>query len=1460
MKAVNFCLLVSTAAAVFAQSTVTIPSTGATTAATDPNWTIISNQVAGESGTGPAHIVTKLGGSWYIPAPGLNWIGPDPDQSNATRPGTCCVGYMNYQTTFTVQDPSTAGFTFQIAADEGITVYLNGMADSDIVFSLDTPNYNAPVTVTVKQGVPYNLPDGGPPNVPHFNAGTNTLTISIGNLTGGPTGLYINNGKSAGSSTLTDASIADGHNDAAPDPIDAGTGQFYDTELDARLGGPLDLSFARYYASQLSKSGFTSSLGTNWMSNFDIVASVSSSKAEVLLFKGRLVTFINTTVGFILQSPVKLPYQFHALSGGGYEFLDAERNLIYTFNNAGALTKIQDRNGNALTITSGSAGPLKVTDGFGRSLTFAYTGSQLASVTDQSGRITSFTYAGGTLASATDPLGALTKYAYSASGAYLTKETLPLGNAPVTQTYDSTGRAVSQTNATNNVSTLAYDGSGGVAVTQPSGAITQQKSDAAGNLLSLTDPDGGTASVTYDPQGRRKSIIDKTGANYAFTYDNASGQVSTVQLPDNSTTTYTYALQLQNGFAFRVLSNIAYPDATATAITRDANGNIASITGPDQSVWGFTYDPAGDLTSTTGPVGDLTAYVWNPDGTMGSVIDAAGNTATYQYDGSKRVSQFTDANGSTAQYTYDGDGRVTTAGRPGQTAWTSHYNLNGLVDSIVNPLGAKSSVTYTDNNQVSTVTNPAGSTTTYQWDPQGLLANITNAAGESQIFTRDSAGRVTSVSDNSGQIQSRTYDADGRPASVTDGDGLTATYGYDANGRMNSLTTPSGAIWQDTYNWRGQPVTRTNPLGEQSSIGRDIMGRVTSVTDPGSFSASITRDAYGNPLSFVSANGATWTMTLDPIGRLATRTDPYSNVTNYTYTGTRLTHVDLPLGTADFMYDAAGNRTKSTYSDGTIVSQQYNGLNLRTGANGVTIKRNSMGLPTSVNGIDITVDAAGRPLTYTYAPGMVVTYTYDSSGRLSTVADWVGGTTTFQYSQGSRIANITYPSGLTTTYGYDANGVRNSIHYGALASIDITRNDAGRIVSAERNLPVSPALTAGTQALDTNPGGQLAAATYDAMGRVTSLNSRNYTWNLANQLVSYSDPVNSASFTYDGFGAMNSRTISGVTQNFVVNHATAYPSLAIIRQDGADLRYFVYSPDGLLLYSIEASNNERNYYHFDEIGNTAFLTDDTGVISDSYAITPYGEIADHPGMLDNPFTWQGQYGVMSEPGGLYYMRNRHYDSTTSRFLSPDPHQGAEPQASEPYAYARANPLLYVDPFGTNPLGPQDIQTLNLLITTLVKTDPKNPDLTIFEDEHTIWTFHPDMDGAAIFQEASAEAAAPPATGCAHCTTNVPVSLSSSTTLASTALSTTSQNILTQEITQLISQDGSGLIAKQISQVISNDGGSIVGDNGGGVVSNDGGSLAAQIVQLIGQDGSGAVAHDLANLIGQDGSGLIGQDG
>jgi hypothetical protein len=127
---------------------------------------------------------------------------------------------------------------------------------------------------------------------------------------------------------VTMRAYRDGSAPAATDPVDGASGQFYEDDLDLSLGGPLNLQFARFYGSGLSSGAFQSSLGVNWMSNFDVTMALNNNTAQVLLFRGKTVNFSNAGGTWTLVSPADIGYQF-AAAGSGYQFMSPVSGLVY---------------------------------------------------------------------------------------------------------------------------------------------------------------------------------------------------------------------------------------------------------------------------------------------------------------------------------------------------------------------------------------------------------------------------------------------------------------------------------------------------------------------------------------------------------------------------------------------------------------------------------------------------------------------------------------------------------------------------------------------------------------------------------------------------------------------------------------------------------------------------------------------------------------------------------------------------------------------------------------------------------------------------------------------------------------------------------------------------------------------------------------------------------------------------
>jgi RHS repeat-associated protein len=334
------------------------------------------------------------------------------------------------------------------------------------------------------------------------------------------------------------------------------------------------------------------------------------------------------------------------------------------------------------------------------------------------------------------------------------------------------------------------------------------------------------------------------------------------------------------------------------------------------------------------------------------------------------------------------------------------------------------------------------------------------------------------------------------------------------------------------------------------------------------------------------------------------------------------------------------------------------------------------------NGIVVGHDADDRIETVELAPGKTVTYRYDDRGMLTSIEDWMGQAVTFTNDESGLLDAISRANGVNTSLGYDVAGRLDTIEEPGISLIDLSYDARGRLTEATRNVPRPAGLAdAGTAAYSYDAASQTEQFSHDALGRRTADDRRNYEWNLASRMTGYTVPGASVALEYDAMGYRTQRSDAAGTREYVWNYALALPSVSVERQDGADRRYYVHTPSGDLLYSVEP-DGERRFYHYDERGNTLYITGASGNVLASYAYSPYGEVIAEQGGIDNAFTFMGKRGVMREADSdLYYARARYYDAKTGRFLSRDAERSFSPKRGNPYQYARGNPLMFTDPTG-----------------------------------------------------------------------------------------------------------------------------------------------------------------------------------
>jgi len=1087
------------------------------------------------------------------------------------------------------------------------------------------------------------------------------------------------------------------------DPVNTFTGElFKQFDPDINLGGPMPLLFARYHASGFKQTGIIANLGANWRHNFDWKLSMIGTSVNIVNDQGRTIQFVQNGLAWDLVGKTDIVYQL-VENTGIFTLLDPRSQLSYVFNSFGQLTGISDGHGNMHTLTYASGLLTQVSDGLGRVLNFTYDASNhLINMDDGQGRTVGFAYTLNDLTSVTDVLGNITTYAYDPTGgrSALISSVRPAGNTPFTQVFGggSNGDKVRfQTNANGDTFNFAYTASN-TTITDPLANTRVHTNTATGELVNNQDQAGQSIAIGSDATGRRNSITDRLGDVTTMTYHAPSGKLASVTHADATTESFTYTPRVIVGNTGFDMTGVTNADGTTISLVHDAFGNVTSRTDQLGNTSTATYNGNGQILTATNKLLGVTTNTYNADATLASTMDPAANTTTFGYDFLKRPILITHADGTTRGMTFDpANHPLTTTNENGNTT-TLTYDANGNVSTITDALTNTTTFAYDGNDRPISVTNALNGISSVTYHPLGGLETTTDANGNVVTFGYNTLGRLTSITDPLGNIRTRTYDAEAIIASTTDPLLNTTSFVSDKLGRITQTTSPLGNITKVSYDPVGRIATTTDLLNQVTTFGRDARGRITSIALPGgTISTGITRNALGEPTAITDPNGNVRSRTYDSSGRLTSATDPLGNIKATTYdTRNRPATIAFPgtLGSQTLTYDGVGNLAGVNYTDGTAFGFTYDANNRLTAANNGVGTPNNMtraydanGRISNSNGIAITRDAGGRITGMTFAPGKTVIYAYDANDRVTSVTDWTpapNNVTTFTYDNANRLTSITRPNGVNQNNTWDNDSRLVGISEGAISSINLTRDAKGQITAATRTVPTMATASAITSSANTfDAASQVSGNTYDALGRQTMEGANTFTWDGASRLTGYTVGATTAVNVYDSLGYRTRRTVGAATSDFVWNGALGIASISIERRGGTDFRYFIHTPGGALLYSIDAATNARSFYHFDEMGNTIFITDDAGANIGSYAYTAFGQLIASTGGLDNPFTWQGQSGVMDEGNGLYYVRARFYDANTGRFISRDAKKSIAPRQVNPYQYALNNPLRFVDPSGTD---------------------------------------------------------------------------------------------------------------------------------------------------------------------------------
>jgi len=694
--------------------------------------------------------------------------------------------------------------------------------------------------------------------------------------------------------------------------------------------------------------------------------------------------------------------------------LTVEDGTVYQIDQDQGVTQVQDRRGNMLTITPGG-----ILHSSGKQVTFVRDSSgKITSITDPAGATMTYAYDdNGDLITYVDRASNTTQFVY-ASDHYLDQIQDPLGRLPIRNTYDASGRLVSQTDATGNTVEHAPNlAANQEQVTDRLGHVTLYQYNDRGDVTQKTDATGAVWTYTFDPYGNKLSETDPLGRTKTTTFDGQNDPlVQTDALGNVTTNTYNQ---------YRQLLTTADPLGHVTTNSYDAYGNLVATMDALGNTTTYTRDAHGNPLTTTDPLGHVTTYVYDAAGDVTQTTDPIGHltSKTYDANGNKTSETTTRTNASGAvetlltTYALDALGHVTATVYPDGTTTSTAYTATGKRASSTDELGRTTNYAHDMSDRLVTTTRPDATTVTQGYDAENHRTSMTDPAGNTNSYAYDPVGRLMKTTFADGNGTSTTYDAAGQAIATTDELGHATQAVFDAAGRRTSTSDPTGATTQFGYDAAGNQTSIVDALGHTTSTAYDAMNRAVATTYADSSAESMTYDAAGRTIAKTDTLGRVTAFAYDALGRLISVTDALGQVTQYGYDelGHRVSQTDANGHVTKFAFDKRGREVGRTLPDGSAESEAYDA------AGELQTRTDFLGRATAYG-----YDLLGQLLTRTYPDKSVVGFTYTPDGRRATEVD-TRGTTTYSYDSRRRVVLLTYPDGRSLLMGYDAHGDRTSL-------------------------------------------------------------------------------------------------------------------------------------------------------------------------------------------------------------------------------------------------------------------------------------------------------------------------------------------------------------------------------------------------------------------------------------------------
>jgi large repetitive protein len=181
----------------------------------------------------------------------------------------------------------------------------------------------------------------------------------------------------------------------------------------------------------------------------------------------------------------------------------------------------------------------------------------------------------------------------------------------------------------------------------------------------------------------------------------------------------------------------------------------------------------------------------------------------------------------------------------------------------------------------------------------------------------------------------------------------------------------------------------------------------------------------------------------------------------------------------------------------------------------------------------------------------------------------------------------------------------------------------------------------------------LSTETYDNNGNTTFTGGKTLGYDSENHLISMTEAGTTVSMKYDAFGNRVSKTVNGVTTQYLVEddvNPTGYPQVLDELTGSAVTRTYTF---GLQRISENLSPSVTgnaawtpSFYGYDGGGSVRQLTNSVGQVMYSYEYDAFGNSFTKQGTTPNNYLYRDEQ--YDSDLGLYYLRARYYNPNTGR--------------------------------------------------------------------------------------------------------------------------------------------------------------------------------------------------------------------